>query len=217
MGTLMRAQTNKPSQSTTLDYHVDVVNDTVRITLINRGSDTSFLFTSYFSDANKFINDEDDVFESEYLHRYNKKKKTFYLSFIPIVPDLSFHHTDVFHYGKYKLLRSCEILYTFEEIPGRDSLTVRIPRKAIALKEYVKDVDLKQYVYFDGKTLKFKRTKEVPHDEIVVQFAVYKNIDKINEETYYTNTYEFNQIIVDYDIVCVPLNLRELSFMEVLL
>jgi len=166
--------------------------------IINNTQDTLYLFDSYL---------DHDLYKSKYLHRFDKKEKLCKLSFLPLLPFLSVHYTDHIILGDNKVANKGQILYHFRVIPPKSRNKAIIPRSAFYTENYVNEVHPKKISKFE-QTIKFRKSKHNRCSNIVVEFALYKNIDLlINEQAYYLDEYNFNEQALCYTILSVSVDL----------
>lgn len=192
-----------------IQSYTKMENDTLRITLFNSGEDTLYLFNSYIELSPKHDCGKEPLWESEYLHRYDKKGKIYKLSFLPIIPYLSVRFNDLITLGKQRILKKWAILYSFKPIAPEKSVVISIPRKALVYDAYTKDINLKDYGKNDNICFK-EATVKAPFS-ITIELAIYKNIDLlINQDAYYFREGEFDAQAKDYIVLSIPFNISSL-------
>ncbi|MDH6310475.1 hypothetical protein M2451_004019 [Dysgonomonas sp. PFB1-18] len=184
---------------------VNTNKDVFEFELINNTSDSLYLFDSYLNE-NAF-SDIEQLYNARYLHRFDRKENQCKLSFLPLIPYLSVERNDLYIIGENRLIRKGQILYSFKSILPHSKLCIKIPKESFYQEKYIKEVDTKKMSKFDKK-MKIKNIDGVKCDNIVVEFAVYKNINIINNfEAYYYNEFEFNEQVLSYSIISVLINL----------
>jgi hypothetical protein len=176
--------------------------------IINNGKDTLYLFDSYLIDRDKRIITDDkenkEIQQSIYLHRYDEKTKQCKLSFLPLLPYLSAHYTDLI-LGRNKVASKGQVLYHFRLIPPNSKNAIVISKSAFYSEDYVKEVYPQKISKFD--TIKFRKSKHKKCDTVIVEFALYKNIDLLNsKDAYYFDEFNFNKQALSYIVLSVSVN-----------
>ena len=166
--------------------------------IINNTQDTLYLFDSYL---------DNDLYQSKYLHRFDKKEKQCKLSFLPLLPFLSVHYTDRLILGNNKVANKGQVLYHFRAIPPKSRNKVVISKSAFYTENYVYEVYPQKISKFEG-TIKFRKSKNNRCDNVVVEFALYRNIDLLtSEKAYYFDEYNFNEQALSYYVLSVSVDL----------
>jgi hypothetical protein len=164
--------------------------------IINNSKDTLYLFDSYLNE---------NLYQSKYLHRFDVKEKQCKLSLLPLLPFLSVRHSDRLIIGENKIINKWQVLYHFKTIPPNSKNTIPIAKSAFSTDEYVKEVYPQKLSKFD--TIKFHKSKHKKCNAVVVEFALYKNIDLlISKEAFYFDEFNFNKQALSYTVLSVTVN-----------
>jgi len=203
----LNAQTNK-CDSFCVQFYGEKGDD-FEFDLINNTQDTLYLFDSYLFDRDNRIGtylDGKEMQQSKYLHRFDKKTKQCKLSFLPLLPFLSVHYTDRIILSGDKVVDKGQVLYHFRAIPPNSKNKVVISKSTFYTEDYVNEVYPKKISKFE-RTIKFRKSKHNRCNNIVVEFALYKNIDLLmNEQAYYFDEYNFNKQALSYTVLSVSVN-----------
>jgi hypothetical protein len=188
---------------------IEEKNDNFEFEIVNKTKDSLYLFDSYLFDRDKRIITSDkankEIQQSIYLHRYDKKTKQCKLSFLPLLPYLSTHYTD-FILGRNKVAYKGQVLYHFMAIPPNSSNTILISKSAFYSEDYVKEVYPQKIPKFEHN-IKFRKSKHKKCDAVIVEFALYKNIDLlISKDIYYFDEFNFNEQALSYTVLSVTVN-----------
>jgi len=186
-------------------------DDNFEFELINNTQDTLYLFDSYLFDRdNRIIGtylDGKEMQRSIYLHRFDKKTKQCKLSFLPLLPFLSVHYTNRLILGGNKLANKGQVLYHFRTIPPNSRNKIEISKSAFYTGDYVNEVYPQKISKFE-QTIKFRKSKHNRCSNVVVEFALYKNIDLLmSEQAYYLDEYNFNEQALCYTVLSVSVDL----------
>ena len=194
-----------------LEYKLSFSNDTVYVSLNNKGLDTLYLFNSYLE-----MNPEYDrygtepLWESEYLHRFDKGLNEYKLSFLPIIPYLSVRYSDVAIHGKSRIVHRWQLLYGFKTIFPNDSIQISIPKSAFVQELYVKDVPIKQFGKNDK--ISFEKIQVRQPKTISLEFALYRSIDLLRStDAYYFNEADFDEQAKSYEVMTIICDLSRFS------
>jgi hypothetical protein len=190
----LNAQTNQ-CDSFLVQFIGEKDND-YEFELINNSKDTLYLFDSYLNE---------NLYQSKYLHRYDKKTKQCKLSFLPLLPFLSVRHNDLIVLEGNKVAHIGQVLYHFRLIPPHSKNAIVISKSAFYSEDYVKEVYPQKISKFD--TIKFRKSKHKKCDTVIVEFALYKNIDLLNsKDAYYFDEFNFNEQALSYIVLSVSVN-----------
>ena len=196
MAVQLNAQNNQRN-----GFYVQFINEkdsNFLFDIINSTQDTLYLFDSYL---------DSNLYTSKYLHRFDKRTKQCKLSFLPLLPFLAVRNTDRLILSDNKIVNNGQVLYHFRAIPPKSKVEVSISKKAFYTEDYVKEVYPQRISKFE-RTIKFRRSKYNRCSNIVVEFALYKNIDLlINEQAYYFDEYNFNEQALSYTTLLVSVDL----------
>jgi len=182
-------------------------DDDFEFELINNTQDTLYLFDSYIVERDRPYLDGKEMQRSIYLHRFDKKTKQCKLSFLPLLPFLSVHYTDRLILGGNKVANKGQVLYHFRAIPPNSRNRIAISKSAFYTEDYINEVYPQKISKFE-QTIKFRKSKHNRCNNVVVEFALYKNIDLLmNEQAYYLDEYNFNEQALSYTILSVSVDL----------
>ena len=185
-------------------------DDDFEFELINNTQDTLHLFDSYLFDRDIRIDtylDGKEMQRSIYLHRFDEKTKQCKLSFLPLLPFLSVHYTDLIIFEGHKLAKRGNVLYHFRAVPPNSRNKIEISKSAFYTEDYVYEVYPQKISKFEH-TIKFHKSNNDCCGNIVVEFALYKNIDLLrNEQAYYYDEYNFNDQALSYTVLSVSIDL----------
>ena len=190
---------------------VGVINDEFVFEIVNNTKDSLYLFDSYLFDKDKRIStylDGKDMQRSKYLHRYDKKLQQCKLSFLPLLPYLNIkYYNDRLVIAGDKVVYSGQVLYSFSPIPPQSRLQTTICKDAIYQETYVKEIYPKKLSKFD-RGIKFSKDLYPKCENIIIEFALYKNINLISSlDAYYFNEFECNEQSLSYSIITISVNL----------
>ena len=183
------------------------IDNVFEFEMVNNTKDSLYLFDSYLFDKDKRIVgaylDGRDMQRSKYLHRYDKKTRQCKLSFLPLIPYLGLTYTDRLILGGNKVAHAGQVVYSFSCIPPLSTFSVLICKDAIYQKTYVKEIYPKKPSFF-----KFNKDLYPICENIVIEFAVYKDIDLLTSiNSYYFDGYNFSKQTLSYRIISVVVDL----------
>ncbi len=168
------------------------------IEIRNFSLDTIYLFDSYLSS---------DLITSKYLHRYNTNQKKCKLSLLPLIPYLSVNLSDVIILGKEKIIKKNKTLYSFTPIYPKSMIKVKIPVNALEMNYKILDFDVKTKGSFEDIYFKNVKYTESKCSDIIIELAIYKNINLLNsKEAYYLNSEDFAIQSIAFEILEVPIS-----------
>jgi hypothetical protein len=164
------------------------------IFLYNTTEDTLYLFDSYF---------EEDLVYSIYLHRYNTTEQKCKISFLPIHYYLTYQRSDVLIVGKKRINSQFQILYNFTSIYPNHYTKISIPKDVFDY-DYIDDYDTQMLSKFIKPI--FKKCIS-PYNCLyrTIEFALYKNIRKLNYNAFYYDEYNFDKNVNLYEIITIDL------------
>ena len=184
---------------------VNKSNDCMIFEFINKSDDSLYLFDCYLNEIS--ILSKENLYDTKYLHRYDEKTKQCKISFLPLLPYLSVEYVDLTVIGEKRFVRKGQIIYHFSPIPPKGKLYISIPGTFFYSKKYVKDISLKSFSIFD-KRIKFDDILKKECDQIIVEFAIYKNIDLLTSiDAYYLDEIRFNEQALSYEIFSILIDL----------
>jgi len=144
-----------------------------KIEIRNDEQDTIYLFSTYIDTS---------FYSSSTLHRFNKAKEQYKISFLPLLPYLQIKKPDLIRYNSDKVV-SNQNVYAFMTIVPKDTFTLFFDSDFLFPLSMTKDFDLKN-IKIDTrkpslfnypqkpKSLKTKKLKS-DIDSIVFEFAIY--------------------------------------------
>lgn len=154
-----------------------------------------YLFCSYLYD---------NLFMSEYLHLYSKKKGICTLSLLPLPYFMSFTRSDNLILGKNAVVNKNQIIYQFAEIPPASYMDINFPQTCFDA-DYVKSYEAKSMSLNNRPA--FKKYKSPPKcTRKEIRFAVYSNIDALNKNVYHTDLSIFSKEILNYKVLSVTID-----------
>lgn len=157
--------------------------------IINNTRDTLFLFDSYLNE---------NLYDSKYLHRFDAIENQCKLSLLSLLPFLSVQPTDCMVLGENRIVYRGQVLYNFQTILPNSRNAILISKRAFYSEDYVKEVYPQKISKFIN-TIKFHKSKHRKCNTVIVELALYRNIDLlISHEAYYFNEYNFNEQALSY-------------------
>lgn len=192
------------SQTRNISVTLSEESDSVKFVLLNNTEHSLWLFDSYLDPKYGNV-----MFQSSYLHRVERKSNHYKLSFLPITPWLSVKYSDLIIRNEKTLRYPGQVVYHFRQMAGKDSIEISVPKEAFFCEEYVIDKPLLKYHYYDSAhRVKFRTTARRPQDPFrTVEFAVFQNLEGINETNYYYNEGIFDDAVKGYDILAVTISI----------
>lgn len=188
---------NDSTKRDTIYADVKYLQNGIDIRLYNNTSDTVYLFNSYIDSM---------FYRAKYLHHYDKRKHKHTISFLPIFPYIGVKYSDLVTLGANRLVKQNQVLYAFTEILPSKSVVIHFSNDLLKPQGFVKGIDLiniDRYSKFKYKTLKYKN---INIDVTVVQFAIYQNINLLNNETsFYLDEFNFNRESKSYSTISATL------------
>lgn len=200
-------------QSQTRSISVSLIekSDSVKFVLYNDNEHPLWLFDSYLDPRYGKV-----LFQSQYLHRLERKTNQFKLSFLPITPWLFIKYSDLIIRDERTIRSVGQVLYHFRQIMGKDSMTISIPKEAFLCKEYVIDKPLVKYHNYDSvRRVKFRTTTRSPQQPYrTVEFAMYRSLEGINETNYYFHEGIFDDAVKGYDVLAVTIRIDSWTLVD---
>lgn len=172
------------------DILFKISNDSLTIGIFNSSEqDTLYLFDSYLVP---------DLLYSKYLHRYNKKNQECKLSFLPLLPYLSFQKSSPIIIGQNRIVNYFQIIYSFQIIPPNSLIEIQFPNNIFDTK-YIKDFKAEELSKFDK--VKIKNISQPKCKNQIIEFAIYDDISFFNEQDFYFNEKIFNEKALSYKLL----------------
>ena len=192
-------------------------DDDFEFELINNTQDTLHLFDSYLQTTNHYAQTIDSslkktentpyLYQSKYLHRFDEKTRQCKLSLLPLLPYLGLRTHSPIILGVDKVARNFQVVYHFRTIPPNSRNKIEISRSAFYTEDYVYEVYPQKISKFE-RGIKFHKSNNDCCSNIVVEFALYKNIDLLrNEQAYYYDEYKSNDQALSYTVLSVSIDL----------
>lgn len=142
----------------------------------NESLDTAYVFDGYLQMCT-----EGFLYSSKYVHRYEKKTNTYKLSLLPILTLIAPKGcmNDKILWGEKKITSVGQIPFSFIRIPPGNSIKIRILKSAFYNSIYIKSTSLDGLPYGYGGGYKAKEKKKCRPTSVVLEFAVYRQVDKL--------------------------------------
>lgn len=164
--------------------------------IINGSRDTLYLFDSYL---------KENLYQSKYLHRFDIKEKQCKLSLLPLLPFLSVRYSDRLILGENRIVNKWQVLYHFTAIAPNGKSIIKMNKSAFYSEDYVEEVYPQKISKFD--TIKFHKSRYGKCGTVVVEFALYKNVNLlISKDAYYFDEFNFNEQALSYIVLFVLVN-----------
>jgi hypothetical protein len=189
-------------------YHQDTA--TITVNIINTTKDTLYIFNSYFQ--SQFLN-------SKYLHRIIQQKKTYKVSFLPIIPYVFTKYSDVVVTTDEALIGNHQVVYDFYKLPPNSSQQIEFSYQELfknrnKSNNVSKDYDVKKLNKNSRPSQSFYTTSKLKgkyHFEF--EFAVYKSVYLLcNQTAYYLQEYKFDKQSKDFKVITVPAKINFYSY-----
>lgn len=166
---------NKQVRLHRIDVVQKVTDEEYSIRFINNTSDTLFLFSGYLDKRAK---------ESVYRHQYDRIRKEFKLSFLPLLTNESM------------LKRNLDYNLSFLPLPPGEEIEIALSADQIRTRKYV------EYKTSSKPHRLFCINKELYSNHYrTLEFAFYKDISSLDEFTYRQNPSVFFERIKDYELL----------------
>ena len=178
-----------------LNVDTFIKGEFVEINIKNDGTNTVFLFDDYFDNS---------TLTSRYVHQYEKKSKSKYLSLLPMLPYLSKKQSDHVVIGKNRIVVQGNSFYHFTPIDPGEKYVLSIPINVFHQEEFVRRIDVREYSKYDSG-IRFKCITNKRKAPFYVEIAVYHDISLLTDvEAYYLREKEFDEQARTYDILSIP-------------
>ncbi len=175
--------------------YVDTIDSSYVFILKNNTKDTVYLFDSYL---------EEQYYHQKYIHRYNSEYKQCKLSFLPILSLLigrDVVNSPMIVDGN-KIAYFGYVAYSFKPLAPGAKMDIIIPYTAFYVKDYVidyRDITTYNTAYFDD-------VKKFSCKNIVVEFAIYREIGVMKiKNAYYLHTFEFSRQANKFEVLSIPI------------
>ena len=179
----------------TILSELKVIGQFYEIKIINNSDfDTFYFFNSYLKDS---------LENCKYFKRYDKTSNLYKISYLPFIYFLGIKRNDLIIFDEKKVIKKNQVLYSFIKILPRSSYTL-----------YLRDFFLKSNLFYDDfniysqskfKRIKFKSQKKIKNNNKILEFALYKNINFINDDSYYFDEFNFEKKSLDFKILKIKI------------
>lgn len=183
-----------------------VRNDSVNLRLCNMTTDTFYVFDSYL--GGEQLNGYQAASESQFLHRYDNENKRFKLSFVPLLPYLSYNRSGLYLSSPDRVVKHMGVTYHFAELLPGAYFPIRISMQSFEESDYYYDIDMKNITIAD-KEIKFHKFARLRPKIVYVELAVYYSLNNIcSGDDFYFNSWKFDRSIKKWIEVSIPIMLR---------
>lgn len=198
----------KRTDSLYLDYDKTTSADYIKI--VNPTKDTIYLFSSYFNQ---------ELQSSKYLHEVDRKNKTYYISFVPIVSKLATKRTDKIILGEGSIAHKGQVLYDFIQLDPNTYYALEVNYNTLFKNskanrnavECYNNQSLSKFKEPHFKTL--TTSKLVGKYNLVFQFGVFSDVRVLcSESDYYLNEFEFDKQAKSFKTINLPVQLNNPDF-----
>lgn len=168
--------------------------DSITFMFLNKSNDTLYLFSSYFDNYCP---------SSKYLHRVDLSKHVYRISFVPLIPFISYSLSDKIVLNDRRVISLGQVTYKFIQLLPKKSTTLNL-EKNIVFKNYnnknnlVEDFNLKDLSFNQLNKLHFYNLKAIKKScKLKFEFAIYKDISFVNKiKIYGENTIDAYKYLV---------------------
>lgn len=187
-----------------VDYSLALRSDTLDLCILNKSKNTIFLFDSY-------INDEElseGILNSDVVYRYNTHNKVFKISFLPILPCLTYMKGDLIVLGPRRILSKWQIKYSFKPIKAHETYCFSLPFTARRENTWLEDLDVRDFNKWDLNRPRFeKSTQHISETDSIIflEFAIFNDTTCLGFNNYYYNEFNFNNKIKTFKNLSIPL------------
>lgn len=176
-------------------------NNSVDFKIINPTKDTLYLFSSYFAK---------ELLSSKYLHVLDKKHKKYYISYVPIVGNLTIKQSDKIILGEHRIGNKGQVLYDFIKLPPYTYYDFEVNYTDLFKnnKNAVKYFDSYSQSKFKEASFKSLTTNKLKGKyNLVFRFGIYNDVNFLcKESNYYLN--EFDRRSKLFKIIEIPIKLN---------
>ena len=180
--------------------------------LYNNTNDSLYLFDGYFEKCY-----DGYIYTSMYVHRYDRKLKTYKLSLLPILPEIGINGclNDRIVNGKDKIVKCRQLAFTFTTIAPHDTLTLDVKKEAFQSLLYVNDIHPENLSCFHHMTpkMKAKKLKQLP-GEIFFELGVYKKVDNLLKWCDEVDLDDVDRQAAAMIVVSIPVTVMQKEFLE---
>jgi len=178
----------------------------VVLRVVNTTNKPVYLFSSYFPEI---------FHSSKYIHRVNKKEKSYLISFLPLIPYLSTKPTDKMILGSDQLISKGQVLYNFIKMSPQTYYDIELQ-----YDELFKNISQKDNLTCDFKAEAKSKFDEIKFKDLSVNklagkyslffdLAVYDKVDLLCEQSaYYLKEFEFDKQAKSFRTLRVPATIQ---------
>lgn len=199
----------KRMDSLYLEY--DKMASSYYIKIVNPTKDTLYLFSSYFSQ---------ELQSSKYLHEVDKKNKTYYISFVPIISNLATKRTDKTILGEEKIAQKEQVLYDFIKLNPNTYYVLQINYSNLFKNRNTNKNAVKHYNHQSLSKFKKASFKTVTTSKLtgkynlIFQFGIYTDVSILcSESDYYLNEFEFDKQAKSFKTINFPIILNNPNYL----
>lgn len=196
----------KKTDSLYLDY--DTSSGYIKI--VNPTKDTLYLFSSYFTQ---------ELQSSKYLHEVDRKNRTYYISFVPIISNLATKRTDKIIIGEGSIAHKGQVLYDFIKLSPSTYYVLKINPNTLfknsnASRNAVKSYNNQSLSKFKEASFKTLTTSKLAGKyNLVFQFGVYTDVKVLcSESNYYLNEFEFDKQAKSFKTINLPVKFNNSDY-----
>jgi len=191
--------------------YTNVADKYVKAEIINNGSDTVFLFSSYL---------KEDKYFASCLQRVDEVNMEYKVSFVPIIPYLGVRTSDRVILSAESICNLYQTKYEFVKLSPRDSFSFildleKVFKKTLEIGKAYQDQSPFELSKFDEEfeLEEFDVGNLSKCYRLILEVAIYKNIDVFkDEEIFYLKEFEFDKKSKDFEIHQMELGVK--SFRE---
>lgn len=171
----------------------------ININILNTTPDTLYLFSSYLHEP---------YMQSRYLHRLDRDRKEYIVSFVPIPPFIAFGLTDVLIVGENKVVSRFQIRAEFIEIApsATVSVNINIDKNIFDRNTYVEWAEIRNLSKND-RNYKFNCIDDPNIDDYdtFIELAVYDSKSWYSWDMFYRKEQEYDRCIANYHDLKIPI------------
>jgi hypothetical protein len=188
--------------------YVTYVEDATGLTfkVVNTTDKSVYLFSSYFPEM---------FHSSKYIHRLNKKDKTYRVSFLPLIPYLSTKPTDKIILGSDRIISKGQVLYNFVKMLPQTYHEIKVSYDNLFMNvekenNLTCDFEASEKGKFDKIKFKNLSTDKLKGKyKLFFEFATYYQVDVLcSQAAYYLNEFEFDKQAKSFRKLSVPLKIQ---------
>lgn len=190
----------------TLFVRYKEANDGLQVEIVNSKKDTVFIFSTYL---------EKKFFSSKYLHRIDFHESIYKISFTPVIPLLYTKRSDLLKIDASDWVLGNQNLYSFKELLPNTKMVIQInyidlfKNQDKYTENVVGDFDSKKIAGTDDIATLSTRDIGKRKFKLKVEFAIYDKVDLLTTESaYYLRRKEFLEQAKSFDIISIPLKLK---------